>query len=200
MTFLPPDRPPPVLLSLDFGHPPADLALPPETRLVDGRLRLAAEQPDVAAGAHFGGVSFRDTIFEVLVRLHAGDGGDSYGVFVRRATNGRYVSCTISPEGVLGIRHFNGTTFDDVAVGDLAQGMSFAPGLDQANLFQVVACGPQLTFILNEMVLMGVTVQPGLAEGELGIFVQHGATSPAAVVEAEWTQVRAVLPPARRAG
>jgi hypothetical protein len=195
--YLPPTHPPLLLLDLDFRRPDPTLTLARALAVVDGRLALTAAGPGEAACAPIGSRAFRDVIFETVLRLTAGADEDRYGIFVRNSDDGRYVSCTVSPAGVLAVRHFTGSAFEDIAIGDLAPGMTFAPGLDEPNLFHVVACGPQLTLVLNEKVIMGVTVERGLAEGRLGFVVEHLSASSAATVAADWAQVRAVLPPAR---
>ena len=197
MTFLIPDTPPPVLLSLDFASPPPNVEVPPGGSIANGGLLFPVDAQDTAAGLPLGGVSFRDAIFETQLRLVEGDANDLYGVFVRRAETGRYVCFALSTDGRVVIRHFDGQQFQAVMDGGLAPDMRFLPGLDAANLFHVVACGPQLTFILNGMVVFGVTVERGLAQGELGTFVHHGLSSAVAVVRTDWCQVRAVLPPLR---
>ena len=82
----------------------------------------------------------------------------------------------------------------DVIDGDLAPDMRFNRGLNQANVFQVVACGPNLTFILNGMVVTGVLVDPRYKEGNVGFYLRHGPTSARAELAVDWVQARAVLP------
>lgn len=197
MPYLPPTQAPPVLLSLDFSAPPPELAFADGITVADGRLQLAIEPHQTAGGAPFGDLDFHDVTFETSLRLTDGDANDYYGVFVRRARSGRYITCAISPAGDVAIRFFDGHMFNHVAHTELPRGMHFAAGLGEPNLLQVVACGTQLAFLLNGRPALGVMIDRGLAEGGLGMFVHHGGTSARAVVEADWAQVRAILPQPR---
>jgi len=99
----------------------------------------------------------------------------------------------VSPGGRVVISRYDGV-YHDLVNNPLAEGMPFHSGLGQANVFGVLACGPSLTFLLNNWVVTGLPVEPAYAEGYLGLYVHHAATSPHAELAADWIQVRAIFP------
>ena len=180
-TFPPPTAPPPFLTTYDRRRPDATA------------WSVTVDRPGRVAGVPEPGGAYRDVIVEAQLRLQEGDAADAYGLFVRKAPSGRYLALAVTAAGGAWIRHFDGRGFDDLAVGPLAPGIPFDRGTDAANLFQVVACGPGVTFALNNHPVLAITVAPGLAEGEVGCFTAHGGSSVRATALVDWLQVRPVL-------
>lgn len=159
----------------------------------DGPWCARTSRPGQVSGVPEPGGPYRDVVVEAQVRLTHGDDQDAYGLFVRKAGAGPYLALAVTAGGTAWIRHFDGTGFQDVAVGPLAPGIPFDGGVGAVNLFQAVACGPGITFALNNHPVLAITVAPGLAEGDLGPFVAHGPGDGPAEVSVEWLQVRPVL-------
>jgi hypothetical protein len=101
----------------------------------------------------------------------------------------------MGPGGRVAVRGFDGQAFHPVIDGPLGQGLTFAPGLGDPNLFQAVVAGPQVTFFLNEAVIIGLSVDLPLLVGEVGVFVHHGPTSARATLAVDWVHVGAVMAP-----
>lgn len=198
-----PADPPPVLYALDFTDSVAlargGLTLPSGARVDDGQLRFTVDAPSTAVGLPLGNQSFGDAVFQTQVSLLEGADDDLYGIFVRRPLagprQGRFACFVMGPAGRCVVRGFDGQVFHDVVDRDLAAGMTFAPGLRDPNLFQVVTSGPQVTFLLNDRVVIGLAVDLPLAQGELGLFVHHGPTSARATIGVDWVHVRAIMAP-----
>jgi hypothetical protein len=184
---------PPILLSIDFADQQPALPSDVGARYADGQLRLAATNRDGNAGAPFSAASFRDVLLQAQVSLADGADDDLYGVYVRSPAANLYYTFALSPAGQVVISRYDGQYVPQVA-GPLAADMQFARGPRQPNVFQVVAVGPSLTFILNRMVVTAVLVDPRYKEGLVGVYVHHGTTSARAEVGVDWVQVRAILP------
>jgi hypothetical protein len=197
MTFLIPNQPPPILLSVDFRNPPIDVGLPPGGWIAGGGLYFPVNAPDTGAGLPMGGMSFRDVVVQMQLSIVEGDGNDLFGVFVRRTASGRYFCFAITANGRVVIRYVDGRRSQDVIDARIAPDVRFYNGLGAPNVFGAVASGAALTFLLNGTVVHSVIAERGLAEGELGSYLHHGPTSGRAVVRADWAQVSAVLPPVR---
>jgi hypothetical protein len=189
-----PSGAPPILLSLDYWtHQPALPGLPEGTVVYqDGRLRIGTSVPDGNQGVAADQTVFRDVIVEAEVELAAGADDDLYGIFVRSPSPELYYTFAVSPSGHVVVSRFDGE-HDPLVAGPLAPDLPFSPGLGQPNLFQVVAIGPSLTFVLNRTVVMAEIVEPDYQEGYLGFFVHHGNHSPRAELAAHWIQVRGVF-------
>ena len=67
-------------------------------------------------------------------------------------------------------------------------------GLRRTNRLQVVALGPGLTFLINDVVVSSETVEEETQEGYLGYYMHHGPTSSRAVMAVDWIQVRGIFP------
>lgn len=162
-------------------------------------MRFGIETPSTAAGLPLGNRAFGDVVFQAQISLLEGAADDLYGIFVRRPVEGprqgRFACLMMGPGGRLSVQGFDGQAFHPVIDGPLGQGLTFAPGLHDPNLFQAVTAGPQVTFLLNDVVVTGLFVDSPLRAGELGLFVHHGATSTRATIGVDWIHVRALMAP-----
>ena len=190
----PPTGAPPVLLSLDYvSQQPALPDLPAElVAYKDGQLRLGTSVPNGNHGIAADQTIYRDVIVQAQLSLAAGADDDLYGLFVRSPSPELYYTFAVSPSGHLVISRFDGE-HDPLVAGPLAPEMPFARGVGQTNLFQVVAIGPSLTFLLNGMVVMAEVVEAEYQEGYLGFYVHHGEASERAELAAHWVEVRGVF-------
>jgi hypothetical protein len=136
---------------------------------------------------------FRDVIVQAQLSLSAGADDDLYGLFVRSPAPDRYYTFAVSPVGQVVVSRYDGE-YDPLIVGPLAPDMPFGSGVGEPNLFQVVALGPSLTFLLNGMVVTTEIVDQSYQEGFLGFYVHHGSQSASAELAADWIQVRGIFP------
>ena len=189
-----PTENPPILLTVDYSAGAIDdkTTLPEHISVREQQLRMVAVRQGVDEAFAVGG-PYRDTIVQARLALLEGGEGDLYGLFLRQAARDLYYRCAVSPGGHAVIGLYAGQHYD-VRSGQLPPDFPFASGLGQPNLFQVVACGPNLTFILNDRVVGGVIVDVRCAEGSLGFYLHHGSRAGAAVLAADWLQARAVFP------
>jgi hypothetical protein len=201
--FAIPTEPPPVLFAVDFADQEAlartPLTLPNGASAADGQLRFTADAPAVAAGLPLGNRAFGDVVLQTQISLLEGAPDDRYGIFVRRPTAGpkagRFACFAVGPDGHFAVRGFDGQLFHDVIDAELAPGSTFAPGLGDPNLFQAVTSGPQVTFLLNDQVIIGLALDLPLGQGELGLFLQRGTSAPRATIGIDWIHVRALIAP-----
>jgi hypothetical protein len=195
MRLPPPTGYPPVLLTLDYAHeqPPLAAAATAAAAYQSAQLRLVSGTPNGNEGFAAGDAVFRDVTVLAQLSLAAGADDDLYGLYLRSPSPNLYYTFAVSPAGQVVINRYDGA-YTQVAAGPLAPDMKFERGLGEANLFQVVAIGPSLTFVLNGMVVTSVTVDPRYKEGYLGFYVHHGVKSPRAELAADWIQVRAIFP------
>jgi hypothetical protein len=193
----PPSEAPPVLLNLDYAAEQPRLAeLFGETvRHEGGQLRMYAAGVDANQGIAADQTVFRDVILQAQVSLATGADDDLYGIFLRSPTPDLYYAFAVSPAGHVLVSRFDGQ-YDAVVAGPLAPAMPFTHGIAQPNLFQVVALGPSLTFLLNGVVVTTEIVDQEYQEGYLGFYVHHGAQSDLAELAADWIQVRGIFPEA----
>ena len=174
-------------------HPPTDFPPVRLTEQYETPFRLAAEGLGEVNGRAVSAQSFRDVILDARLSLTEGDENDLCGVFLRQTEDRRFVAWGMSPGRRCLVGAVDGG-LRPLVDGPLAPDMAFAEGLGQPHRFQVVACGPSLTFVLNWMVVTGLTVDPRYKEGLLGFFVVRSAAEGRAELAADWLQVRAVLP------
>ena len=195
MTVSPPTGSPPILLTLDYSadQPPIPVPATAAASYQGSQLRLVSGTPNGNEGVAAADVTFRDVIVLAQLSLAAGADDDLYGLYLRSSSPNLYYTFAITPTGVVAIHRYDGQ-YQQVAAGPLAPDMQFARGVGQPNLFQVVAVGPSLTFILNGMVVTSVVVDPRYKEGFLGFYVHHGGVSQRAELAADWIQVRAIFP------
>jgi hypothetical protein len=201
--FVIPTDPPPLLFGVDFADAEAlrrtPVAVPRGAVLSDGQLRYTADAPAVASGLPLDSRSFGDAVLQTQISLVEGAADDLYGIFVRRPMAGpkagRFVCFAVGSGGRFVVRGFDGEVFHDVIDAELGSGLTFAPGLGDPNLFQAVTSGPQVTFLLNDQVIIGLAVDLPLSEGELGWFLHRGTTSPRATIAVDWVHVRALMAP-----
>src|SRR5262249_29955873 len=151
-----------------------------------------SSNPHGNEGYPVGDATFRDVILEAQISLVAGDDNDLYGVFVRQGAANAYYCYAMSPAGQCVVCQFDGQ-YRTLVNAALAPDMKFNKGLNRPNLFQVVACGPNLTLILNDMVITGVLVDPHYKEGYLGFYLYHGGSGPTAELAVDWVQIRGIL-------
>jgi hypothetical protein len=191
----PPTGQPPILLSLDYASTQTPLhdLLGAAVHYEAGQLRIAATEPDANQGLAADQTVFRDVILQAQVSLAAGGDDDLYGIFLRSPSPDLYYAFAVSPTGHVVISRYE-NEYDPIVAGPVAPDMPFASGLGQANLFQVVALGPSLTFLLNGVVITTEIVDASYEEGYLGFYVHHGAESPRAELGADWIQVRGIFP------
>ncbi len=191
----PPRGVPPTLLDLDYAASPPvlpELAGAAYTH-EGGQLRLSLSAPDANQGVAADQTVFRDVIIQAQMSLAEGNEDDLYGIFVRSPRPDLYYAFAISPAGQVVISRFDGQ-FDPLVVGPLAPDMPFYMGLRRPNRFQVVALGPGLTFMLNDVVVSTETVEEETQEGYLGFYLHHGPTSSRATLAVDWIQVRGIFP------
>ncbi len=201
--FVIPGAPPPVLFAVDFADDEAlartPLTLPNGATVAGGQLRFTADAPAVASGLPLGNRAFEDVVLQTQISLVEGGDDDRYGIFVRRPTAGpkagRFSCFAVGPNGQFVVRGFDGQVFHDVIDAELAPGLTFAPGRGDPNLFQAVTSGPQVTFLLNDQVVVGLALDLPLARGELGLFLQRGTSAPRATIAIDWIHVRALIAP-----
>ena len=191
----PPSGTPPILLNLDYAAEPPPLPDVPGTDLTydRGQLRLSIGQPDANQGIAADQTIFRDVIIQAQISLAEGDEDDLYGIFVRSPRPDLYYAFAISPAGHVVISRFDGR-YDALVAGPLAPDMPFNMGLRQSNRLQVVALGPGLTFLLNDVVVSTETVEEETQEGYLGFYLHHGPSSARATLAVDWIQVRGIFP------
>jgi hypothetical protein len=190
----PPSSPPPVLLSLDYAQdqPPLADLLGADVRYADGQLRMAASVVDGNQGLAADQTMYRDVIVQARISLVEGADDDLYGLFLRSPQPDLYYSFAASPAGHVVISRYDGE-YDPLVAGPLAPDMPFESGMGKPNLFQVVALGPSLTFLLNGMVVTTEVVDPEFQEGYLGFYVHHGSQSARAELGADWIQVSGIF-------
>ena len=195
MRLSPPAGYPPILLALDYAKEQPPLSGPSTAAAAyqSAQLRLVSGTPNGNEGIAAGDAVFRDVIVLAQLSLAAGADDDLYGLYLRSAAPNLYYTFAVSPAGQVVISRYDGA-YTQIAAGPLAPDMKFERGLGEANLFQAVAIGPSLTFVLNGMVVTSVTVDPRYKEGYLGFYVHHGVRSPRAELAADWIQVRAIFP------
>lgn len=191
----PPTGFPPILMTVDYASELPGL-LGPSASIKDKRLHLRTSIVEGNLGYPASQRSFRDVIVEARVALVEGGEGDFYGLFLRQSSADAYYCFSMSPSGRCVVSRYDGS-YHAVVDGVLAPDMTFHAGLGRPNLFQVVACGPSLTFILNHKVITGITVDPQYKEGLLGFYLHHGYRLAAAELAVDWIQVRAMLPERR---
>jgi hypothetical protein len=190
-----PSGSPPVLLSLDYATTQAPL---PEMsgaslRYQDGQLRLTSSQPDANQGIAADQRVFRDVIVQAQISLAEGSEDDLYGLFLRSPQPDLYYTFAVGPAGHVLISSFDGEYFPLVS-GPLDPQLPFTRGLGKPNLFQVVAIGPSLTFLLNGTVITAEIVDERYQEGFLGFYVHHASESPRAELAADWIEIRGIFP------
>ena len=185
------------MLSLDYAATRPNLpGVPGAIFTYDGgQLRLSADVPDSNQGIAADQTIFRDVIIQAQVSLVEGDEDDLYGIFVRSPRPDLYYAFAISPAGHVVVSRFDGS-YDPLIAGPLAPDMPFEMGLRRANRLQVVALGPGLTFLVNDVVVTTEIVEEETQEGYLGYYVHHGPTSSRAVMGVDWIQVRGIFPEA----
>jgi hypothetical protein len=191
----PPTGSPPIALTVDYVAEPEG-AIGPGVAVVARQLHLHTPVEHGNVGHAAAATPFRDVIVQARVALLEGADDDFYGLFLRQSAPDRYYCYTLAPSGLCVVSRYDGE-YHTVEQGLLAADMSFAAGLQAPNVLTVVACGPCLTFILNDKVVTGVTVEREYQEGFLGFYLHHGSTSPRAEMVADWIQIRAVLPQQR---
>jgi hypothetical protein len=191
----PPSGVPPVLLSLDYAQERPALAdlFGAAVRYEDGQLRMAASGVDANQGLAADQILYRDVIIQAQISLVEGADDDLYGLFLRSPRPDLYYTFAVSPIGHVVISRYDGE-YDPLVAGPLAPDMPFETGTGRPNLFQVVALGPSLTFLLNGMVVTTEVVDPDYQEGYLGFYVHHGSQSARAELGADWIQVRGIFP------
>ncbi len=198
--FSMPTDPPPVLFAHDFGSDsPRPIGLPPGASVEDRQLRFSVDAPTTAVGFPLGNRPFGDVALQVRLGLIEGEDDDLYGIFVRRPVEGprqgRFACFMMGPGGRVAVWGYDGQAFHPVIDGPLGQGLTFAPGRGDSNLFQAVVAGPQVTFFLNQAVIIGLSLDLPLSVGEVGVFVHHGATSARATIGVDWVHVSALMAP-----
>jgi len=187
----PPSDFPPILLTVEYAKEQAgERSEGVEVR--DGVLRISAGAPGAYKGHAASSEVFRDVVVDAQVALVEGAEDDLFGVFVRQSATSRYIAWGCSRAGRCLV-----ASVDELPVpavdGPLAADMRLARQLGERNRFQVVACGPSLTFVLNGMVVTGMIVDPRYKDGYAGFFLASMSEAPA-VLAADWLQVRGVLP------
>lgn len=193
MPTRPPQGYPPILLSIDYADAQRRLPASPAVRYTPTQLRLGSSAPDGNEGAPAGTAPFRDVLLMAQLSLVEGADDDLYGVFVRSASPNLYYTFAVTPSRLVVVSRYDGH-YEPQVSGPLAPDLKFAAGLNVPNVFQVVAVGPSLTFMLNSMVVTALTVDPRYKEGYVGFYVHHGTTSIHAEAAVDWVQVRAILP------
>jgi hypothetical protein len=193
----PPGDAPPVLLSLDYAveEPKLVELFGESVKYEAGQLRMNVSGVDANQGIAADQTVFRDVIVQAQVSLTEGADDDLYGIFVRSPSPDLYYAFAVSPVGHVIVSRFAGE-YDPVVSGPLAPDMPFSKGTGQPNLFQVVALGPSLTFLLNGMVVTTEIVEPEYQDGYLGFYIHHGGQSERAELAADWIQVRGIFPEA----
>jgi hypothetical protein len=191
----PPKTWPPVLVSLDYARdqPPLPEVEGPALRYHDGQLRLASTLSDANQGIAADQRMFRDVIVQAQISLVEGGDDDLYGLFLRSPQPELYYTFAAAPSGHVVISSFDGEFFPLVS-GPLDPSLPFDKGLGKPNLFQVVAIGPSLTFLLNGNVITSEIVDERYQEGFLGLYVHHGSQSARAELAADWLEVRGIFP------
>jgi len=191
----PPTSYPAILLTLDYAKDQPPLAGPSTAAAAyqTAQLRLVSGTPNGNEGIAAGDAVFRDVVVLAQLSLAAGADDDLYGLYVRSPAPNLYYTFAVSSAGQVVISRYDGE-YTQIGAGPLAPDMKFERGLGEPNLFQVVAVGPSLTFVLNGMVVTSVMVDPRYKEGFVGFYVHHGVKSPRAELAADWIQVRAIFP------
>ena len=191
----PPSAAPPVLLSVDYAQEPPPLTdqFGDAVRYEAGQLRITATVPDANQGLAADQTIYRDVIVQAQVTLAEGGEDDLYGLFLRSPSPDLYYTFAVSPAGHVVISRYDGE-YDPLVAGPLAPDMPFQTGTGQPNLFQVVALGPSLTFLLNGVVVTTEIAEASYEEGYLGFYLHHGAQSAKAELGADWIQVRGIFP------
>lgn len=188
----PPTEAPPVLLTLDYGsdQPQSE---DPYARVENGRLLVRTPGPHTFRGVAAARQTFRDVIFDVQLGVASGSPDDLFGIFLRQSGDQRLVFWALSPTRrcVIGLAD---AAFTPVVDAMLAPELKLDTAAGGRNRLQVVGIGPSLTFVLNGMVVTGITVDPRYKEGYLGYYVQRGEGAAEAELAVDWVQVRAVLP------
>ncbi len=187
----PPTEFPPILLTVEYAKEAAG-ERSEGVEIRDGALRISSGAPNAYKGHAVGSQVLRDVVVDAQVALVEGSEHDLFGVFVRQSGTSRYIAWGCSQAGRCLV-----ASVDELPVpavdGPLAADMRLERELGARNRFQVVACGPSLTFILNGMIVTGMIVDPRYKEGYAGFFLAGTSDAPA-VLAADWFQVRAVLP------
>jgi len=196
MIAAPPSGHPPIVLDVDYArlaaaeHP----QLGGQVALRDGRLHMTAAAPETDHGFAVSDRSYRDVVLQARLSLTEGGDDDYYGIFLRQAEPGLYYVFALSPAGAVWIRFCDGGAYREIAHAQLAPDLPFHRGVGQANVFQVVACGPCLTLVLNQRVITGLLVDARCKDGFLGFYLHQGATSQRAALAADWIQARGMFP------
>ena len=191
----PPTQAPPLLLNLDYAQeqPPLTDLFGTAVRYEAGQLRIAATTPDANHGLAADQTIYRDVIIQAQVSLAEGGDEDLYGLFLRSPSPDLYYTFAVSPVGVVVISRYDGQ-YDPLVAGARAPDMPFQKGVGQSNLFQVVALGPSLTFLLNGVVVSTELADAEYQEGYLGFYMHHGSTLARSELGADWIQIRGIFP------
>jgi hypothetical protein len=188
----PPSGTPPVLLTVDYAHD-RPLSADPYASVEGGRLHVRAPGPRTFRGVAVAPQTFRDVLLDVELGVVSGAQDDLFGLFLRQSGEQRLVFWALSSTGRCVIGLADGS-FTPLVDGPLAAGMAFDASAGGRNRLQVVAIGPSLTFVLNGMVVTGITVDPRFGAGYCGFYVQRGGGAEEAVLGVDWAQLRAILP------
>lgn len=197
----PPVDPPPVLFTRVFSRhgPPAD------NRTVNerGQVLLRSASAATPAAQPFDEHTLRDVVLDAALELVTGPPDSTFGIYLRQSTPQHYVLWTLTPQ-----RRFRVGLVDGgyQPVHDGLLGPDIPLRATGPNRFTVLACGPCLTFVLNDRVVTGAMVDQRWAQGAAGAWVQAGelaaepptaplADHPGATLRLHWVQARAVLAP-----
>jgi hypothetical protein len=188
----PPETSPPVAFTVRYADEP-DGERSPSVEVRGGRLLLRSPGAQAPTGHPASEDVFRDVILDCRLSLEEGADDTVYGVYVRQGEQARYVGWGVTPTGhcLIGLVDGGWTPLVDAA---LAPDLPFERGLGQPNRFQVVTCGPAITFVLNGAVVTAITVDTRYKDGYLGYWLLQGPSAERATLAVDWLQVRAVLP------
>ena len=165
----------------------------PGVSIEDGRLVLRGRGASSITGHALTRQGVRDVIVDTVMRASGTGPDEGFGVIVRQSTPQRYIAWRITTARVILISAMDGIE-SPLAAGTLAEGIELHTDAGAPNRFTVVACGPALTFILNDMIVTSVLVDPRYVDGHAGVALEqrHAESKPELAVE--WFQVRSILP------
>lgn len=183
----------PAVLQTTTWRGDADGPLGPAVAVEGGRLVLRGQGPASITGHAITAAAMRDVIVDTVVCADGVAPGEGFGVFVRQSATTRYIAWRMTIDGVIVVSAMDGTE-SPLAAGTLAEGMVLHTGAGAANRFTVVASGPALTLVLNDLVVTSVLIDQRFVDGHAGVVLEQRRVDSAPSLAVEWFEVRALLP------
>lgn len=159
-------------------------------RLERNRVVLRAKDVANGAGQPFDTKPYRDVIISGELELVEGNAGTAYGIFFRQTSRDRYLLWTLTEQRRFRVGAVDGI-YTPIIDGLLAEDIELH--LNAPNLLTIVSIGPSITFVLNNKIVTGITVDPRYSEGFLGAWLQPTDDEGAALA-LDWVQIRSILP------